>query len=150
MQLTTFNAPKFRFPGVDLSPDQNPGIIGFLQRDRICRMDPKVKIEASMFDDAGRWSVHMGLYAESATGPLGDDYRWLTLSTGLKSRARWIPSLRLGYRENVAGSGYRSLGIGATMFNVVNIDIASGLDVTRVSGRKLPQGFMASIGSRLA
>jgi hypothetical protein len=33
-----------------------------------------------------------------------------------------------------------------TMFQYVNLDIASALDVTRIDGRKLPEGLMFSVG----
>jgi len=41
-------------------------------------------------------------------------------------------------------------GLGVTAFKIVNIDIASSLETVNISGTKLPQGLMASIGFQIA
>jgi hypothetical protein len=33
-----------------------------------------------------------------------------------------------------------------TMFRIINLDIASALDATKIDGRKLPEGLMFSMG----
>ena len=44
--------------------------------------------------------------------------------------------------------GYLSIGI--TAFKIVNFDIASALDTVKISGDKLPQGLMGSIGFQIS
>jgi hypothetical protein len=36
------------------------------------------------------------------------------------------------------------------VFKYINLDISSALDVTRIDGKKLPEGLMASIGFQVS
>jgi hypothetical protein len=145
-QITNLNRPKFSFPEIDLQPYRTERIIDFLQRDQSYRMDAQVKLEGSYFSDDRRWSMHLGVDANAATDPLGDDYQWLTVSTGFITNRRWLPNVRLGYRENLAGRGTRYLSAGLTAFEIVNFDVSTSLESARIDGRELPKGLMASIG----
>ena len=149
-QLTNVNEPKFVFPDVDLNPYTDEGIIGFLQRDQSYTMDRQFKLEASLFTSGRRWSTHFGLDADRATDPMGDDFQWLTLSTGLTTDSWWIPGARIGYRQNLVGTKLKYIGIGLTAFKIFNIDISSALDTVSIEGETLPRGLMASIGFQIA
>ena len=109
-------------------------------------MDRQVKLEGSWFGRERRWSAHVGLDADPATDPLGDDFQWLTVSTGFQFDSRWLQDLRIGYRENLAGTRLNYLGIGMTAFRFLNFDISSALDTTSIDGTKLPRGLMLSLG----
>ena len=148
-QLTNVNEPEFQFPEVNLNPYGDANIIGFLQRDQNYTMDRQFKLEASLFTSNRRWSAHLGLDADPATDPMGDEYQWLTLSTGFVTDSRWIPSARIGYRQNLAGTELSYLGIGLTAFKIVNFDISSALDTVSIDGTTLPRGLMVSIGFQL-
>lgn len=148
-QITNLNSPKFSFPELDLQPYRNPDIIEFLRRDRVYRMNAQLKFEASVFSASRRWSAHLGLDADSATDPLGDDYRWLTLSAGWVTTSRWLPNVRLGYRENLEGSRAKYLSAGLTFFNIMNFDVAASLETASINGRDLPRGLMASLGFQI-
>jgi hypothetical protein len=149
-QVTNINEPKFTFPEVDLEPYRNEGIIGFLLSDQQYTMDRQFKFEASLFTDDRKWSAHLGYDADSATDPIGDQYQWLTLSGGFTTESWWIPGVRMGYRQNLAGTKMKYLGIGLTAFKIVNIDISSALNSVKIDGRELPQGLMASIGFQVS
>ena len=147
--LTNVNEPKFTFPDLDLNPYSDEGIIGFLQRDQSYTMDRQLKLEASLFTSDRRWSTHLGFDADSATDPMGDDYQWLTLSTGFTTDSWWIPGARIGYRQNLAGTELKYIGIGLTAFKIFNIDISSALDTVSIDGTTLPRGLMTSIGFQI-
>jgi len=146
VQLTNVNEPRFQFPHVDLTPYNSESIIDFLTRDQTYKMDRQLKLEASVFGKERRWSAHIGLDADPATDPLGDDFQWLTVSTGFVTDSRWIPSFRFGYRENLAGTELRYVSAGLTAFRFLNLDLASALDTVKIDGDKLPQGLMVSLG----
>jgi hypothetical protein len=150
VQMTNINQPNFIFPEVNLDPYSNEGIIDFLQQDQVYTMDRQVKLEASLFSSDRRWSTHLGIDADSATDPLGDDFQWLTLSAAYDIDSLWIPSARIGFRQNLAGTEMKYVGIGFTAFKFVNFDIASALDSVKIDGKKLPQGLMASIGFQIS
>jgi hypothetical protein len=87
---------------------------------------------------------------DPVTEPMGDRFQWLTLSGGFTTDSWWIPSARIGYRQNLAGTELGYLSIGATLFKYMNIDIASALDTVEIDGQKLPQGLMGSIGFEIS
>ncbi len=109
-------------------------------------MDRQLSFEASLFGDEQRWSVHMGIDTDPATDPMGDRFQWLTLSAGYTPDRSWIPDWRIGYRPNLVGTKLGYIGVGVTAFRFINFDLASSLDTVTISGRKLPQGLMASLG----
>jgi hypothetical protein len=148
-QLTNVNEPNFSFPDVDLEPYNNDGVIGFLLSDQSYEMDRQLKLEASIFTSNRRWSAHLGLDADPATDPMGDDYQWATVSAGLVTDSWWIPSARIGFRENLAGTKMKYLSAGVTAFKLLNIDLSSALDTVSIDGHKLPQGLMVSVGLQL-
>jgi len=148
-QVTNINEPGFIFPDVDLSAYRSDGAVEFLLKDQHYTMDRQLKLEASLFTDDRRWSAHLGYDADSATDPMGDQFQWLTASAGFTTDSWWLPSGRIGYRQNLSGTKLSYLGIGITAFKFLNIDISSALDTVRIDGTTLPQGLMASIGFQI-
>ncbi len=148
-QVTNVNQPTFDFPDVNLSPYSSERIIGFLRADQRYVMDRQLKLEASLFGRDRRWSVNVGVDANAMTDPLGDDYQWATLSTGYSMKSGWLPNVRLGYRQNLAGTELGYLSLGFTAFKYVNFDISSALDTVKIDGSTLPQGVMLSLGFQI-
>ena len=146
IQVTNLNEPNFKFPSIDLDPYSAENIIEFLERDRTYKMDLQVKLEGSYFGRDRRWSTHIGVDADPATDPLGDEFQWLTLSAGFLVDGRWVQDIRLGYRENLAGTELKYVGAGLTAFRFLNFDVSSALDTVRIDGQKLPRGLMISLG----
>jgi len=144
--LTNINEPKFEFPDVDLSPYTNPKAIEILLRDKTYTKERQLKLEASYFTTNRRWTVNLGLDANDVEDPVGDDFQWFTFSAGYATDSWWLPGVRFGYRQNLAGTELKYLGVGVTAFKILNIDIASTLDQVTIDGTKLPQGLIASIG----
>jgi hypothetical protein len=150
VQVTNINEPKFVFPDVNLAPYRSESIISALENDKTYVMDRQFKLEASLFSQDRRWSAHLGYDVDSATDALGDRFQWLTLSGGFMTDSWWIPSARIGYRQNLAGTELGYVSIGATLFKYVNIDVASALDTVKIDGQTLPQGLMGSIGFEIS
>lgn len=150
VQVTNVNEPQFRFPDVDLEPYRNAGIVDFLRADQLYEMERQWKLEASMFSSNRRWSVNLGLDANAVPDPMGDDYQWATLSAGYATDSWWLPGVRVGLRKNLAGSEMSYVGVGLTAFKILNLDLASTLDTVKISGTKLPQGLMVSLGLQIA
>lgn len=145
-QLTSVNEPDFRFPDVNIRPFRDERIISLIRRDRYYTMERQLKLEASMYSSDRRWSWHLGIDANAAKDPVGDEFQWVTASAGYNTSNKWVPNVRVGYRQNLGGTELSYASIGLTMFKHLNIDIASALDVTKIDGTTLPQGLMASIG----
>ncbi len=145
-QLTNVNQPTFDFPDVDLEPYRDTNLINFLERDRRYVLDRQLKLEASFFPRDRRWAAHLGIDADPATDAMGDRFQWATASLAMEFDKPWLSNLRLGYRQNLAGTELEYVNVGATAFRYLNIDLASALDSVRIDGRSLPQGLMVSVG----
>jgi hypothetical protein len=147
IQWTNINEPDFKYPEIDTTPFRDPSVIEAIQRDETYTMDSQVKLEGSIFTTDRRWSAHLGFDTDSATDPLGDEYQWATLSGAWsRSDSFWLPNLRFGWRQNLAGTELGYVSVGATLFRYVNIDLSSALDTVKIDGTELPQGVMGSIG----
>jgi len=150
-QVTNLNEPHFEYPAVDLEPYASPLIIKFLSsEDQNYTMERQWKFEGSVFSTNRKWTANVGLDANAAPDPMGDDYQWATISVGYATDSWWLPGIRAGLRKNLAGTEMGYLGLGVTAFKIVNFDIASSLETVEISGTKLPQGLMASIGFQIA
>ena len=148
-QLTNLNEPDFQFPDIDTAPFTNESIIRQIEQGRTYTMERQLKLEASLFGQDRKWSWHFGLDANAASDPVGDEFQWLTFSGGFDTGSHWFPNVRLGYRQNLVGTEKNYASLGMTMFKYINIDIASALDVTKIDGRKLPEGLMFSMGFQI-
>jgi hypothetical protein len=148
-QLTNLNEPDFQFPDIDTDPFTNENIIQQFEQGLTYTMERQLKLEASLYGRDRKWSWHVGLDANAASDPVGDEFQWLTLSGGLDTGKAWLPNLRIGYRQNLAGTEKSYASLGMTMFKYVNIDIASALSATKIDGRRLPEGLMLSIGFQI-
>ncbi len=148
-QITNINQPTFTFPDVDIDSYRNESIIERIHRDQTYTMDNQLKLEASLFTRDRRWSAHLGLDADPATDPMGDDFQWVTLSAGLTTDSWWLPGVRIGYRENLVGTELKYLSLGLTAFKILNIDVSSALDTVSIDGRDLPQGLMVAVGFQI-
>ncbi|MCX2980827.1 type IX secretion system membrane protein PorP/SprF [Halieaceae bacterium IMCC14734] len=144
--LTNINEPKFEYPDVDISSYSDQVVISFLQKDKHYTMERQLKIEASYFTTNRKLTVNLGLDANNVEDPVGDDFQWLTMSAGYVIDSWWLPGVRFGYRQNLAGTELKYLSVGVTAFKILNIDIASSLEQVKINGTKLPQGLIASMG----
>jgi hypothetical protein len=147
--LTNANEPAFIFPAADESIYNDVDIINFLRRDQVYTMERQLRLESSVFTPNRRWTMNLGMDANAVPDPMGDDFQWLSVSGGYATDSWWIPGVRVGYRRNLAGTELSYLGVGVTAFKVLNIDVASSLDTVHISGKKLPQGLIASIGFQI-
>jgi hypothetical protein len=145
-QVTNLNEPDFQFPSIDVSPFSDESIIRRIQSGQVYTMERQLKLEASVLGENRKWSLHVGLDANATSDPVGDEFQWATLSGGFNTGSQWFPNVRLGYRQNLAGTEKSYASLGMTMFKYVNIDLASALDTTKIDGRSLPEGLMFSMG----
>jgi hypothetical protein len=149
-QLTNLNEPEFRFPSIDTTPFKDESVKQRLEESLVYTMERQLKLEASLFSQSRKWSWHAGLDANATSDPVGDEFQWATLSGGFDTGSRWFPNIRLGYRQNLAGTEKRYASLGMTMFRFINVDIASSLNTTKIDGRKLPEGLMFSMGFQIS
>lgn len=144
--LTNVNEPEFNYPQVDLTPYTSALIIDTLLEDEVYTMESQLRLEASVFTESGRWAMNIGVDANAAPDPVGDDFQWATISGGFTTAKKWVPNFRFGYRQNLTGSEIRYVSAGMSLFRFFNFDLAASLDEVTIDGDTLPQGIMLNMG----
>lgn len=144
--LTNINEPVFHYPEHDVSGFTNPDIIKAIRDTERYVMERQLKLEAGYITSDGAWGINLGYDVNAVPDPMGDDYQWLSLGAGFASDSWWLPGARLGVRKNMSGTELTYITAGITVFNIVNLDIASTTDTIDVDGTTVPRGLIANLG----
>ena len=75
-----------------------------------------------------------------------DNYQWFTLTGGYAADSWWLPSARLGFSRNLAGSKLAYLNAGVTVMKFFNIDVATTLDTVTLDGSEMLRGANIRLG----
>lgn len=158
LTLRNLNSPSFDYNplGEDCGSILNPGeqadcLVAATFADRLDGQDvyeaePQVMLEGRLgfLDNQLRLSTQLEL--NSVESPVGLDYQWWNLGLEYAPSLQWIPSLRAGYRNNLASGGVDALALGLTLFGVINLDVARSTDSVVVDGSELPRYAAVSLG----
>ncbi|MCG6938909.1 MAG: conjugal transfer protein TraF [Gammaproteobacteria bacterium] len=147
--LTNINEPEFTFPEVDTSAINNQDIVNFINDSQTYVMERQLKLEAGYITQDGAWGINFGLDANAVPDPMRDDYQWLSFGAGFASDNWWLPGARIGVRHNLAGSELTYITGGITVFNIVNLDVATTTDTIKVDGDTYPRGLIVNIGAQV-
>jgi hypothetical protein len=144
--LNNVNQPGFDYPEIDTKLFRDSAIIELLQIDRSYEMERQLKLEATWFSPARRWTANVGADANAIVDPVGDEFQWATISGGYQPDSRWLQSVRVGYRHNLAGTEKTYYSAGITAFSYFNFDIATSHQTVTIEDSKLPEGLIVSFG----
>jgi hypothetical protein len=108
-------------------------------------------LEASAWmGDKTKWLLHTSIDLNDKNDPMGDIYQWANISASAQLNNWFVPEIRLGYTQNLAGTelGYYSLGL--TIFKRAQLDVRWSSDSVEVDGSDIPRSafFSFSIQSK--
>ncbi len=144
--LTNINQPDFNFPAIDLSGITNPLVVSKILEAQTYVMERQLKLDAGYITADGAWGFNFGIDANAVPDPMRDDYQWLSVGASFASDNWWLPGARLGLRKNMAGTRLTYITAGVTVFNIVNIDIASTTDTVVINDKTVPRGLILNLG----
>jgi hypothetical protein len=144
--LTNINEPDFQYPGFDVNFIDNPEIVDLIIENRTYTMERQLKLEGGYISKSGAWGINAGIDLNAVPDPMFDDYQWISLGAGFASDNWWLPGARIGVRTNLAGSEFTYLTAGVTVFNIINLDLATTTETITVDGDKVPQGLIVNLG----
>ena len=144
--ITNLNQPDFQYPAADLSGFTSATVIRLIRAKEKYVMESQLKLDGGYITSNGAWGVNFGLDINPVPDPMGDDYQWASIGAGFASDSWWIPSGRLGLRKNMAGTKLTYITAGLTLFNILNLDLASSTDTITVDGTTVPRGFIGNLG----
>lgn len=87
------------------------------------------------------WFVSGELETAAYDDAIGQENQWLSLALAYESGRYLLPSVRVGYRENLAGSELSMVNLGFTFGGVVTLDMNYGLESAEVDGDTVPRAL---------
>lgn len=147
--ITNLNEPDYQFPEIDLRGLTNPDLVAAIQRTQTYTMERQLKLEGGYISKSGAWGINVGFDANAVPDPMRDDYQLVSVGAGFASDSWWLPSARVGLRKNMAGSELTYVTAGVTVFNILNLDLATTTETVNVDGQTVPKGLMLNIGAQV-
>jgi len=144
--LTNLLEQTYKFPELDRTAFKSAKIISQLSKHETYTMERQLKLEAGVFTDLRHWSLNVELDANSISDPMSDDYQWLTVTGGYAADSWWLPSARIGFSRNLAGTKLAYVNAGVTVMKFLNIDIATTLDTVTLDGDEVNRGIHIRLG----
>ncbi len=109
-------------------------------------MDPQGNVELAYFSDSRNWVISATVDTNPVNDPLANQYQWAVIGAGYATSSWWIPGFRVGYRKNLAGSQLSYATLGLTLFKMLNIDAAYGLETIEIDQSQAPRSVMINAG----
>lgn len=104
-------------------------------------------IDAAVTSKNRQWTLSGSYDVNSVKDPVGDEYQWGVASVSYYGDSHWLPGLRAGVRQNMAGTELSYATFGLTIVKRLNIDVAVALDTVKdEDGDELPRSAYFSIG----
>lgn len=146
VSLSNIFEHSYEFPDFDREKFTSLKILKQLNQHSAYTMERQLKLEAGIFTDQRHWSLNVELDANPVEDPMYDEYQWLTLTGGYAADSWWLPSARLGFSRNLAGSKLTYLNAGVTVMKFINLDVATTLDTVTLDGSKMLRGANIRLG----
>lgn len=137
---------SYKFPEFDRESFTSLKILSQLNEQSVYTMERQLKLEAGIFTDQRHWSLNVELDANPVEDPMHDDYQWFTLTGGYAADSWWLPSARLGFSRNLAGSKLAYINAGVTVMKFINLDVATTLDTVTLEGSEMRRGANIRLG----
>jgi len=144
--ITSLFEHTYEFPEVDRRHFSSKVILQKLDYHEEFTMQRQVKLEAGIYTEQRHWSLNAELDANPVEDPMRDRYQWLTVTAGYAADNWWLPSARVGFSRNFAGTKLTYLNAGVTVMKFINIDVATTLDKVTLDGDEIRRGANIRVG----
>ena len=144
--ITSLIENSYDFPEIDRQRFRSRSIVQKLVRQEEYTMQRQLKLEAGIYTEQRHWSLNMELDANPVEDPMRDEYQWLTVTGGYAADSWWLPSVRVAYSRNLAGTKLAYVNAGVTVMKFINIDLATTLDTVTLDGDDFRRGANLRIG----
>lgn len=144
--VANINQPEFKFDRIQLDDYDNPDIVNQLKKHDSYSMESQMKLSGGLFTQDKHWSMSVGLDTNGVEDIMRDASQWASIGGAYHSDSWSIPSARLGYRKNLVGTELSYLSAGLTLFDLINVDIASSLETVEIDGITMPRSFAVNLG----
>ncbi|MDT8384497.1 MAG: conjugal transfer protein TraF [Gammaproteobacteria bacterium] len=148
--LTNLNEPEFEFGQLsNLGDFTDPEVRAALISSNSYTMERQLQLEAALYTASQNWVLSAAMDANAVADALGDDYQWATISAAYATDTWFLPGIRAGLRQNLAGTKVKYLTGGLTL-GPVNLDVAYSPDTVTIDGESVPRGAIVNLGLELS
>jgi len=107
-------------------------------------------VEGALSFAGGAGTLSGSVDLNAVHDPVGDLTQGAHVALGYKTKTAWLPDFRVGYRRNMAGTKLSTASVGVTFFGAVHLDVACGLESTRIEGNSVPRTFGINLGFEMS
>lgn len=107
-------------------------------------------VEGALSFAGGAGTLSGSVDLNEVRDPVGDLTQGAHVALGYKTQTPWLPDVRVGYRRNLAGTQLSSASLGFTFFGAAHLDVAYGLESTRIEDRSVPRTFGINLGFEMS
>ena len=110
-------------------------------------METQTTLDFSVSTPAKQVSLGLSYDVNPVEDAVGDEYQWAVASVSYYGDSHFLPGLRAGFRQNMAGTELSYATAGLTLLKRLNLDVAIALDtVTDEDGDEIPRSGYISLG----
>jgi len=151
------NSPSFAYDAVGVDCESKTGVeadscyiaksyANEIDTEEKYVMDAQVTIEAALYNTSRDMVLNFVADTSPVHDPVANDVQWMSVSAAYATSSWIIPGVRVGYRKNLAGSQLSAATAGLTLFKIVHLDVAYGLETIDVDGSPQPRMAQANVG----
>ena len=132
--MANINQPEFKFGDIStIGSFTDTAVIKQIRDSNTYTLEKQLTFEGAIYTESQNWVISAALDANAIEEALGDEYQWSTVSAAYATDSWFLPGIRAGIRQNLAGSKVKYLTGGVTM-GPVNLDIAYSPDSVTIDG----------------
>ncbi|AEF55751.1 conjugal transfer protein TraF [Marinomonas posidonica] len=110
-------------------------------------MEMQTTVDFAVSTSGKQISLGMSYDTNSVEDAVGDEYQWAAASLSYYGDSHFLPGLRVGYRQNMAGTELSYATAGLTILKRLNLDVAVALEtVEDEDGDEIPRGVYFALG----
>jgi hypothetical protein len=110
-------------------------------------MEMQSTVDLAVSTQGKQVTLGMSYDGNEVKDAVGDEYQWAAASLSYYGDSHFLPGIRVGYRQNMAGTELSYGTFGLTILKRLNIDLAVALEtVEDEDGDELPRSAYFSIG----
>lgn len=144
--VTFANINEPEFDGAAVTTNTASDDYGITASDKYV-MEMQTTIDAAVSTKGKQVTLGLSYDTNAVKDAVGDEYQWAAASVSYYGDSHFLPGLRAGYRQNMAGTELSYATFGLTLLKRLNIDVAVALDtVEDEDGDETPRSLYFSIG----
>jgi hypothetical protein len=110
-------------------------------------MEMQTTVDLAVSTKGKQITLGMSYDTNAVQDAVGDEYQWAVASLSYYGDSHFLPGIRVGYRQNMAGTELSYGTFGLTFLKRLNIDLGVALETVKdEDGDELPRSAYLSIG----